>query len=367
MTTRRGFLRTTLGTYWTGAVLLEQSVFRANLARAQATSSLPALFDIQKVTDRVYAAVAKPTAVLNCNAAIFENSEDLLVVDTHSKPSAVVALVAQLRKEVTQKPVRYVVNSHFHWDHSQGNSGYRKMNPRAQIITSETTRSLLSENGAERLKQSVEQMRATLEDVEKRRSRTTDAAESRTLADQATGIRDYIDEMSNYAPELPDVTFDRELTLHDKDHDLHLAFRGRAHTSGDVVVFCPQRKVVATGDMIHSMVPYIADGFPRDWPVTMRSVAEFPFDNLIGGHGPVQHGKAHLLGMAGYIEEVTAAVARGKDRSLAELQTSITPSRLKSLSGDYGRFLVGNLTSADALATGVKGNVAQIYERLRVA
>jgi hypothetical protein len=71
--------------------------------------------------------------------------------------------------------------------------------------------------------------------------------------------------------------------------------------------------------------------------------------------------------MAGYIEEVTAAVARGKGRSLSELQASITPSTLKSLSGDYGRFVAGNLASADALATGVKGNVTQIYERLRVA
>ena len=134
----------------------------------------------------------------------------------------------------------------------------------------------------------------------------------RRLTAEAAGIRNYIAEMSNYTPELPDLTFDRELVLHDKDQDLHLAFRGRAHTSGDVVVFCPQKKVVATGDMIHSLVPFIADGFPREWPGTMRSVAELPFDHLIGGHGPVQHGKTHLHGMAGYIEEITAAVAREK-------------------------------------------------------
>src|SRR3954466_14805034 len=139
MGTRRGFLRATLGTYWTGAALLEQSVFRATQARAQASPNLPSLFNIYKVADRVYAAVAKPAAVLNCNAAIFENSRDLLVVDTHSKPSAVISLVAQLRREVTRKPVRYIVNSHFHWDHTQGGSGYRKINPQAQIVSSEAT------------------------------------------------------------------------------------------------------------------------------------------------------------------------------------------------------------------------------------
>ena len=244
------FLEIELGACWTGAALLEQSVFRATQARAQARPGMRSLFDIQKVAEGVYAAIAKPAAVLNCNAAIFENAEDLLVVDTHSKPSAVVALVSQLKAEVTKKPVRYIVNSHFHWDHSQGTSAYRKMNPHAQVISSEATRRLLSENGAARLKASLEQVRGNLDVVEQHRSKSKDAAAVRRLQEQAAGMKAYLAEMNNYTPELPDLTFDRDLILHDKAHDLHLAFRGRAHTMGDVVVFCPQKKVVATGDMI---------------------------------------------------------------------------------------------------------------------
>jgi cyclase len=371
MRTRRGFLKTALGTCWTGAALLEQSVFRATQARAQASPDLPSLFDIQKIAAGVYAAIARPAAVLNCNAAIFENSDDLLIVDTHSKPSAVIALVAQLRKEVTQKPVRYIVNSHFHWDHSQGTPAYRKMNPHAHVVASEATRKLLSENGAQRLKQSLEQMRARLNECDQKRARSKDQGEVRRLTEEAAGIRNYIAEMKSYTPELPDLTFDRELVLHDKAHDLHLAFRGRAHTEGDVVVFCPQKKVVATGDMIHSLLPYIADGFPHEWPKTMQSVAELSFDHVIGGHGPVQNGKAHLHGMAAYIEEITSAVAREKDKSLTQLQSSITPSTLRSLTGDYGKFVLQNLGASgsaanapNALAAGVRGNVAQVYERL---
>jgi cyclase len=371
MRTRRGFLKTALGTCWTGAALLEQSVFRATQARAQASPDLPSLFDIQKIAAGVYAAIARPAAILNCNAAIFENSDDLLIVDTHSKPSAVIALVAQLRKEVTQKPVRYIVNSHFHWDHSQGTPAYRKMNPHAHVVASEATRKLLSENGAQRLKQSLEQMRARLNECDQQRARSKDQGEVRRLTEEAAGIRNYIAEMKSYTPELPDLTFDRELVLHDKAHDLHLAFRGRAHTEGDVVVFCPQKKVVATGDMIHSLLPYIADGFPHEWPKTMQSVAELSFDHVIGGHGPVQNGKAHLHGMAAYIEEITSAVAREKDKSLTQLQSSITPSTLRSLTGDYGKFVLQNLGASgsaanapNALAAGVRGNVAQVYERL---
>lgn len=348
--------------------MLEQAVFRATQARAQARPNMPSLFDIQKVADGVYAAIAKPAAVLNCNAAIFENANDLLVVDTHSKPSAVVALVSQLRAEVTKKPVRYIVNSHFHWDHSQGTPAYRKMNPQAQVIASEATRRLLSEHGTSRLKQSLEQMRGSLEQIQQQAGGAKDAAQRRALQEQAVGIKAYIAEMKDYTPELPDLTFDRDLILHDKAHDLHLAFRGRAHTLGDIVVFCPQKKVVATGDMIHSMLPFIGDGFPRDWPRTMRSVAELPFDFVAGGHGPVQSGKARLQDMAAYIEEVTVLVERDKNKPLTQLQSTIVPSALKALSGEYGKFLLQNyVASADpaaALAARVRDNVIQVYARL---
>src|ERR1043166_1178433 len=142
---RRGFLRTTLGACWTGASLLEQSIFRATQARAQASSTpQPALFEIEKVADGGFAAIAKPVALTNSNAAIFENTDDLLIVDTHSKPAAVIALVSQIRREITLKPVRYIVNSHFHWDHTQGNHGYKRIAPSADIVASEPTRQLLS-------------------------------------------------------------------------------------------------------------------------------------------------------------------------------------------------------------------------------
>src|SRR5947209_8371108 len=170
---RRGFLRATLGACWTGAALLEQSAFRANQARAQAADGLPSLFDLQKVADGIYAAVAKPEVLLNCNAAIFENSADLLIVDTHSKPSAVSALVAQIRREISKKPVRYIVNSHFHWDHTQGAGAYRRIAPHADLVSSEATRRLISENGAQRLKESVDATKNALERYKQQLSNAT--------------------------------------------------------------------------------------------------------------------------------------------------------------------------------------------------
>ena len=64
------------------------------------------------------------TAMLNCNAAVIVNRDHVLVVDTHSKPSAAKALIRQIRDEITELPVRYVVDSHLHGDHAMGNEAY---------------------------------------------------------------------------------------------------------------------------------------------------------------------------------------------------------------------------------------------------
>src|SRR5215831_19791795 len=98
------------------------------------------LFDIKPVADGVYAAIAKPAYKVNCNAVIIFLGDSVLVVDTHSKPSAARALIAQIKK-LTDKPVRYVVNTHFHWDHYQGNEAYPSSWPAGiEIISSEATR-----------------------------------------------------------------------------------------------------------------------------------------------------------------------------------------------------------------------------------
>src|SRR5882672_4799612 len=81
------------------------------------------LLDIKPVADGVCAAIAKPAYRVNCNAAIILPEDGVLVVDTHSKPSAARALIAQIKK-LTDKTVKYVVNTHFHYDHYQGNEAY---------------------------------------------------------------------------------------------------------------------------------------------------------------------------------------------------------------------------------------------------
>jgi len=116
------------------------------------------LFDIKPVADGVYAAIAKPAYRVNCNAAIILLEDGVLVVDTHSKPSAARALIAQIKK-LTDKPVKYVVNSHFHYDHYQGNESYPSAWPAGiEIISSEATRANIQRLGIPRIKNEIASM-----------------------------------------------------------------------------------------------------------------------------------------------------------------------------------------------------------------
>jgi hypothetical protein len=105
----RDFFRTMIGGALAGVCLLELAQYRAAWAQSIAPGAISDLFDIEKVADDVYFARAKPAAVLNCNAGIFVNSRDVIVVDAHSKPSAAASLIAQIKK--TSRPSRCVISS----------------------------------------------------------------------------------------------------------------------------------------------------------------------------------------------------------------------------------------------------------------
>src|SRR5256885_2861252 len=145
--------------------------------------------------------------------------------------------------------------------------------------------------------------------------------------------------MANFAPVLPTVTFGKTFVIRDKAHDLHVEFHGRAHTAGDVVVYCPQKRVVATGDMVLGTLPFMGDCYPEEWSKTIDSVAKLDFDRVCGGHGTVGQGKQRMVSQRNYIAELTERVQDGKKAglSLAAVQQRIPLGSIKAFAADrYG-------------------------------
>jgi cyclase len=366
----RRLTRTTLG----GASVLELAYHRAAWARGLAPVSDSHLFDIERAAEGVYLARARVQAQINCNAAIFVRSADVLVVDTHSKPSAAASLIAQIRKEVTPRPVRYVVNSHFHWDHTQGNHAYRDAEKKIDFIASEPTKQLMSDLAEKRLKESLESIPQQIDTLRSRASNAQSQGEKALCEEQIRQLRSYQAEMQNYVPELPTITFEKSYVLNDKALDLHIEFHGHAHTSGDVVVFCPQKRAVATGDMIIGFIPNLGDGFPKSWPKTIDSVAHLDFNQILPGHGPLQANRQRMIDQRNYIEELTAKVAAAKNtgKSVTEIQKTITLNSLKSMQSDgYAEYLAMNharflpdVEAAALVANALQANIADVYKNL---
>jgi glyoxylase-like metal-dependent hydrolase (beta-lactamase superfamily II) len=358
-----------------GASVMELAFHRAAWARAAAPSDEPDLFDIQKAAPGVYFAFARPQAMVNCNAAIFVRSKDVVVVDAHSKPSAAASVIRQIRRQVTDKPVRYVVNTHFHWDHTQGDHAYKEAGSKVDFIASSVTKRLMEENCEARMKASVDSVPAQIDAMRRRAENAKSAAEKAFCEDQIRQMQDYLADMKqNYELVLPTITFDQSYLLADPEFDLHLGFHGRSHTAGDTFVFCPQQRALATGDASHGWLPNVGDGYPRQWPGTIDDVAKADFKYILGGHGPLQSDRTIMTSQRNYIEELTEKVEAGKKagQGIAELQKQLTVASLKSMqSNGYQAFLERTLGASQshfgpssALQNGVNGNIRDVYNNL---
>ena len=267
-----------------------------------------AKFDIKRVADGVHVAVAAPAYKVNCNTAIIENDDGVMVVDTHSKPSAARVIVAQLR-DITAKPVRYVVNTHFHWDHWHGNEVYPAAYPNAEIVTNQITREAMVKKGLKRIQDHVRQV----PDEIARLRGALDAArgpEERTKLEADLRLAEsYLAEVRALQPALPTIAFEQTMRLYRRDREIHLLHLGRAHTEGDVFVYLPKEKVVITGDAVIGWTPFMGDGYPEDWVGTLDRLGQLDWTHLIMGHGDVA-GRAWFETFRSYVRDMVEAVRR---------------------------------------------------------
>jgi len=311
-----------------------------------------AKFDVEKVADGVYAAVAAPAYKVNCNTAIIETDGGLMVVDTHSKPSAARVIVERLR-DLTPLPVRYVVNTHFHWDHWHGNEVYPEAYPQADILTNRLTREAMVRKGLKRIQDHVRQVPAEIAALRAEMAAAAPAAR----ADVAARLRlaeSYLTEVQALRPALPTMVFEQTMTLYRRDREIQLLHLGRAHTEGDVFVYLPKEKVVITGDALIGWTPYMGDGYPEDWVTTLDRLAQLDFTQIIMGHGNVAD-REWLRTFRAYVHDMVEAVREevASGATLDEVKQRV-PARLApthekpfSVYADYRPWRTGVLTNIE--------------------
>jgi cyclase len=306
-----------------------------------------ARFEMRKITDGVHVAVAAPAYKVNCNTAIIESDDGVMVVDTHSKPSAARVIVQELRG-LTARPVRYVVNTHFHWDHWHGNEVYPAAYPNAEIVTNQITREAMAKKGLKRIQDHVRQMPAEIAKIRADLAASTNVDQRARLQDDLKLAEAYQAEVGALKPALPTMAFERTMTLYRRDREIQLLYLGRAHTEGDVFVYLPKEKVVITGDAVIGWTPFMGDGYPEDWVGTLDRLAELDWTHLIMGHGEPA-GRDWLKIFRGYVHDMVAAVreeaARGAtlDEVKARVTERLAPTYEKPFSvyGSYRPWRAG--------------------------
>jgi cyclase len=310
------------------------------------------LFDIKPVADGVYAAIAKPAYKVNCNAAIILLGDSVLVVDTHSKPSAARALIEQIKK-LTPKPVKYVVNTHFHWDHYQGNEAYPSSWPAGvEIISSEATRQNIQRIGIPRIKNEIVTMPQEIANLKKDLEKATGAEQKKTIEENIRQAEAYFAELKLMQVTLPTMTFDRSLILRRGSRTVEILWLGRAHTDGDVFVFLPNEKFIATGDALHGWTPFMGDSYPYEWIQTLDAAEKLDFNSVLGGHGDVMHGKLRFELWKQYFQDLmdrtTTAYAEGASLEQAQKTVAdfLTRKYADRFDPDFPKSVAANVTKA---------------------
>ena len=261
----------------------------------------------EKVTEGVYYATASGAMTVGANSPIIMTDTEAVVVDSEITPAAARALVADL-KAITDKPVRYVIDSHYHYDHAHGNQIFA---PDVQVIGHENTRKRMLGNVLEQYTylSSIEPVPARVAALRERLGKETDPQQKALLERQVANSLSYLEQVKETRVTPPNVTLDRKMTLFRGGREIQLLYIGRGHTDTDVVLFLPKERIVCTGDLMESVISYMGDSYPEEWIATLDRLKTLDFDTVMPGHGVVFTGKGKIDAFQRYLRDVIEQTA----------------------------------------------------------
>jgi cyclase len=308
-------------------------------------------FDVVQVAPGVYAAIGK-NGVFG-NGAFIVGPDSVVVVDTQLRPSWARDLITEIRK-VTDKPVRYVINTHWHGDHTLGNQSYSAaFGPNVTFVAQTNTREDMIARGAPQIE--TQRTKTLPDSIAALEKQLADGKDAKGVAFTDTTRQQTQTQLTNQKAQLAELmtttvvpstlTYDTSMVIHQGDREIHLLHWGNAHTRGDTVIFLPKERVVITGDLLTNGIPNVRSGYPIEWIDTLNAIDKLAWDNAIPGHGNVQSGKVQLESLIAYFKDVVASVKDcvAKGMTLEQAQRSIDLSKYKSA---FPNFDTGGNTSA---------------------
>lgn len=256
----------------------------------------------EKIADGIYYATASGTMTVGANSPVIVTDTESIVVDSETSPAAARALVQDL-KVVTDKPVKYVIDTHYHYDHLFGNQIF---GPDVQIIGHDHTFDRLKVNTLAQYTFLTSINPARIEALRQRIAQEPDPQQKASLERQMQNSLAYLEQVKEVRQTPPNLTFDNTMTLHRGGRELRLMYLGRGHTDTDVVTFLPAERMVLTGDLMESVISYLGDSYPEEWITTLEKLKALDFDTVLPGHGVPFTGKEKITAFQDYLRDLVA-------------------------------------------------------------
>ncbi|HEY4230573.1 MAG TPA: MBL fold metallo-hydrolase, partial [Thermoanaerobaculia bacterium] len=259
-------------------------------------------------------------------------------------PALATRMIGEIRKR-TDKPVRYLVHTHWHADHIAADSAFQAAFPGMTFVSTDFTRAKMLEKQAAYLRDVakndagyVAQLREVLE-----KEKALPAENRRYLEQEVADLQLEGRELDGARLVPPDLTFADALTVHLGGREVRIAFLGKGNTEGDTVVSVPDARVVVTGDLLVAPVPYGYGCHPAAWIATLKRLMADDADAsaIVPGHGPVMHDWEYARRVIAVLEAVRAQVAEAV-RDGASLEDTRKRVRLDAFQqqfagADFGR------------------------------
>jgi glyoxylase-like metal-dependent hydrolase (beta-lactamase superfamily II) len=261
------------------------------------------------------------TVFVQSNAMMIEGDRDVLIIDSHVTPAAADALI-KAAKSITDKPVRYLANSHYHFDHAHGNQAFPK---EVDIIGHEYTRERLSGDVLNQntflsftqgIPEALKKLKAQLDAATGQRKETL----QKRYDVQAAHLR----ALKDTVPTPPNVTFDSKMSMHYGGREVQFLFLGRGHTGGDVVIYLPEEGFAFTGDLMLPFLSYMGDGFVDEWPDTLEKLKSLDINTIFPGHGGPIKGKQAITNFQEFLRDLWTRTADAKKSGLSAAEAAST-------------------------------------------
>ena len=226
---------------------------------------------------------------LDGNSVVVTSRQGLLVFDANGTPAAARAVIAEIRK-ITNQPVKYLVISHWHWDHWYGAEAYKEAFPDVRIISQERERPIMlgssqdfNKNFLQRdLPGYVEALKKEISEAEEK----TPASEGLTkLKARYEADAFFLEQKKNVRLTVANETYSEQMTIYLGEREIRVMNLGRGVTPGDTVVYLPQEKLALIGDLVVNPVTFALGGYPSEWLKALEKVDELDARTWVTGHG----------------------------------------------------------------------------------